>query len=281
MFSVNIRILLSNIKKVKNMENRTGQKWSREETILAFELYCRTPFSKITKTNKDIIELAKLLGRSPSSVGLKMANLAHFDPEIQRRNLSGMAHGSKLDKDICEEFANDWEALYLESQRILANKKKVPFEEMIDLCIESEWVLWPKGEYYDAQVKLRMGQYFFRIVVLNAYSNKCCVTGLKDPQLLIASHINPWRVSDIRTERTNPHNGLCLNALHDKAFDRGLITLSKNYEMIISSKLKNVEMDNDTRKWFMQYEHQKINLPDKFIPDKKFIEYHNDMIFQG
>ena len=51
--------------------------------------------------------------------------------------------------------------------------------------------------------------------------------------------------------------------------------------MIISSKLKNVEMDNDTRKWFMQYEHQKINLPDKFIPDKKFIEYHNDMIFQG
>lgn len=70
-------------------------------------------------------------------------------------------YSSKLDKDICEEFANDWEALYLESQRILANKKKVPFEEMIDLGIESEWVLWPKGEYYDAQVKLRMGQFFF------------------------------------------------------------------------------------------------------------------------
>lgn len=281
LFSLNIRILLSNIKKVKNMENRTGQKWSREETILAFELYCRTPFSKITKTNKDIIKLAKLLGRSPSSVGLKMANLAHFDPEIQRRNLSGMAHGSKLDKDIYEEFANDWETLYLESQRILADKKKISFEEMIDLRIESELILWPKGEYYDAQVKLRMGQYFFRTVVLNAYSNKCCVTGLKAPQLLIASHIKPWCVSDIRTERTNPCNGLCLNALHDKAFDRGLITLSKNYEMIISSKLKKIEMDNDTRKWFMQYEHQKISLPDKFMPDKKFIEYHNDMIFQG
>ena len=58
-------------------------KWSREETILAFDLYCRTPLKKITKTNKDIIELAKLLVRTPSSVGLKMANLAHFDPEIQ------------------------------------------------------------------------------------------------------------------------------------------------------------------------------------------------------
>ena len=80
--------------------DRTGMKWSREETILAFDLYCRTPFKKITKTNKDIIELAKLLGRTPSSVGLKMANLAHFDPEIQKKNLSGMAHGSKLDEQI-------------------------------------------------------------------------------------------------------------------------------------------------------------------------------------
>ena len=66
------------------MEDRTGKKWSREETILAFELYCRTPFAKISKTNKDIINLAKLLERTPSSVGLKMANLAHYDPEIQK-----------------------------------------------------------------------------------------------------------------------------------------------------------------------------------------------------
>lgn len=45
------------------MEDRTGKKWSREETILAFELYCRTPFSKISKTNEDIINLAMLLER--------------------------------------------------------------------------------------------------------------------------------------------------------------------------------------------------------------------------
>lgn len=86
------------------MEDRTGKKWSREETILAFELYCRTPFSKISKTNEDIINLAMLLGRSPSSVGLKMANLAHYDPEIRKKNLAGMSHGSKLDAEICMEF---------------------------------------------------------------------------------------------------------------------------------------------------------------------------------
>ena len=103
--------------------NRTGIKWSREETILAFDLYCRTPFEKITKTNKEIIELANLLGRTPSAVAMKMANLAHFDPEIQKKNLSGMAHASKLDEQICEEFINNWETLSLEAQEILAKKE--------------------------------------------------------------------------------------------------------------------------------------------------------------
>ena len=68
--------------------NRNGVKWNREETILAFELYCRTPFSKIGQGNKDIQELATLLGRTPGSVGLKMHNLAHYDPELQKRNVT-------------------------------------------------------------------------------------------------------------------------------------------------------------------------------------------------
>ena len=258
--------------------DRTGIKWSREETILAFDLYCRTPFNKITKTNKDIIELAKLLGRTPSSVGLKMANLAHFDPEIQKQNLSGMAHGSKLDEQICLEFINNWEKLSLEAQEILAKKRGTTVEKILHM--EDELALIPVGEYRDAKLKQRVGQYFFRMTVLNAYSNKCCVTGLEDSRLLIASHIKPWSESNEKTERTNPKNGLCLNALHDKAFDRGLITLNCNYEIIISSQLKNENMDEYTRAWFMNYDHKKIIMPSKFLPDRCFIEYHNDMIFQ-
>ena len=74
--------------------DRTGIKWSREETILAFDLYCRTPFGKISQGNPEIIKLAHLLGRTPGSVGLKMHNLAHYDPELQKRNVTAMAHGS-------------------------------------------------------------------------------------------------------------------------------------------------------------------------------------------
>lgn len=260
------------------MEDRTGKKWSREETILAFELYCRTPFAKITKTNKDIINLAKLLGRTPSSVGLKMANLAHYDPEIKKRKLSGMAHGSKLDAEICAEFANNWEALSLEAEKILASKNEITIEKM--LGIESEFANIPVGEYREAQMKQRVGQYFFRMVILNSYAKKCCITGMNEPKLLIASHIKPWNVSDEKTERTNPQNGLCLNALHDKAFDRGLITINKKYEIIISSQLKNTNMDQNTKDWFMKYNHREIIKPDKFLPDPRFIEYHNDVIFQ-
>ena len=72
---------------------------------------------------------------------------------------------------------------------------------------------------------------FFRMSVLMSYGNACCITGLKNKELLVASHIKPWSVSNIKTERTNPSNGLCLNAMHDKAFDRGLITIDKIIEL--------------------------------------------------
>ena len=61
------------------------KKWSREETILAYELYCRTPFGRIHSRNPEIIELANLIGRTSGSVALKMSNLARFDPELQKR----------------------------------------------------------------------------------------------------------------------------------------------------------------------------------------------------
>lgn len=260
------------------MNNRNGEKWSREETILAYELYCRTPFSKISQTNPEIIKLAELLGRTPGSVGLKMHNLAHYDPELKKRNVTAMAHGSKLDSEIFDEFCNDWVELSYQAQVIRAEMQNVQIKEMIDI---GDIDVIPPGEYRERVMKTRVGQYFFRMSVLNSYGNKCCITGIKRSELLIASHIKPWRVCDEKTERTNPCNGLCLNSLHDKAFDKGLITLGEDLEVVISKEMKNVEMDKTTREWFYGYEGKQINLPDKFLPGKAFLEYHNDMIFMG
>lgn len=260
------------------MVDRNGIKWNREETILAYELYCRTPFSKISQTNLEIKHLAELLGRTPSSVGLKMHNLAHYDPELKKRNVIAMSHGSKLDGEIFHEFCNNWTELSYQAQVIRAKMQNMQVSEIIDIG-DIEDI--PPGEYRQQVMKNRVGQYFFRMSVLNSYGNKCCITGIRKSELLIASHIKPWSVCDEKTERTNPCNGLCLNSLHDKAFDKGLITLDRDLKLVISKEMKNVETDPKTKEWFYGYEGKQISLPDKFLPDRKFLEYHNDMIFLG
>ena len=172
------------------MSDTKRKNWTREETILAFDLYCKTPFSKISKTNESIIRLAKVIGRTPDAVGLKMANLAHFDPELIASNRAGMSHGSKLDRIIFEEFNNNWEELSYQAQIILANYQKLSIEQLLpEIVVENI----PSGEYRNQIVKQRVGQYFFRMSVLTAYDNRCCVTGLNCNELLIASHIKPWR----------------------------------------------------------------------------------------
>lgn len=263
------------------MAEKYREKWSREETILAFDLYCKTPFSKIGKTNKDIIELAKLLGRTPSAVGLKMANLAHFDPELQKRNVSGMKNASKLDAEIFAEFSKDWAELSYQAQLIKAELKQTSIEQMKEIEGIEEIIEIPAGHYREQMTKTRVGQYFFRMSVLSAYRSRCCVTGIALPDILIASHIKPWRVSDEKTERTNPSNGLCLNALHDKAFDQGFITLDKNYCIVNSKELQYADMDEKSKIWLQSYEGKQIILPDRFYPGKQFIEYHNDKVFKG
>lgn len=250
--------------------------WTWEETVLALDLYFRIPFSNISKSNKLIIELAGVIGRTPSAVGLKMANLARFDKDLKFRNISGMLHGSSMDEKVWNEFYGDWEELSYQAQTILAQKKETSIEEMLDFINIGHI---PDGEYRKQMTKIRVGQYFFRMSVLSAYSNKCCVTGLAISGLLVASHIKPWCESDAQTERTNPSNGLCLNGLHDKAFDRGFITLDRNYCIIVSDKIKKADMDEETKEWIQHYDNRKILLPNRFLPGKEFIEYHNDVVF--
>lgn len=234
------------------------------------------PFGKIHATNPEIIELAEMIGRTPASVGMKMCNLASHDSELKKRGVKGLEHGCKMETIIWEEFQNDWETLALESKQITAKLKNKNIEEEIQIDIEHI----PIGEDRERVVKQRVGQYFFRLAVLTSYENRCCITGIAVNQLLIASHIKPWKCSDSKTERTNPGNGLCLNVLHDKAFDQGLITIDKAYKIVVSSRLKGKKIDEITKSWIVGVEGNQIMLPQRFLPERQFIEYHNDVIFQ-
>jgi len=202
-----------------------------------------------------------------------MHNLAHYDPDLRRRNVTAMSHGSKLDASIWEEC--NWEELAVRARYILAEMKNENIENIMYAEINS----FPEGGEKEQLVRNRIGQYFFRMAVLNSYENRCCITGLAIPELLVASHIKPWKESDIRTERTNPMNGLALNALHDKAFDRGLITIKPDYTICVSSQIKASIEGNTIEDWLLSFIKRKITLPTKFLPKKEFLEYHNDVIF--
>ena len=173
--------------------------WTRDELIVAFNLYCRIPFGRIHIRNPEIIDLANAMGRTPSSISWKLANFARLDPALQKRQIRGATHGSRAEEDIWEEFHQNWDALAFESQRLMAQLKGVPPEALVPPEI------FPEGKTREAIVKTRVNQAFFRSAVLAAYGCKCCVTGLSIPELLTASHIVPWR-SDIKN-RTNPRKG--------------------------------------------------------------------------
>jgi putative restriction endonuclease len=172
-------------------------------------------------------------------------------------------------------FESDWSELSYKAQQI-RNERLNQKHETDSYSLPQ---VFPEGKEQQQIVKARINQDFFRKTVLASYNFKCCITGLPLPQLLIASHIKPWKDSDSLTERTDPRNGLLLNSFHDRAFDKGLITIDKKYTIHVSSSVKN-STDESISMWMSRYHNQKITLPQRFIPSHKYIEYHNDVIFQ-
>jgi putative restriction endonuclease len=253
-----------------------SNKWSREELIIAFNLYCKTPFGKIHSHNPEIIALAKILGRTPSAVSWKLANFARLDPSLQDRNIAGASHGSKLDAEIWDEFNHDWGKLGFESEKLLAQKTGKQVEEVTDIEV---FDLPKTGKERETVVKVRVNQSFFRKTVLAAYDFKCCITGLGIPELLNASHIVPWSKDEIN--RVNPRNGLCLNAIHDRAFDRGLLTITPEFKIKISKSIKRDNIDSAVHDFLFRYDGSDIKLPTKFLPDANFLKYHNKSVFRA
>lgn len=244
--------------------------WTREESILAVNLYCKTVFGKIHQRNPAIIELAELINRSPSAVCWKMVNFAHLDPSLDRM---GASHVSQMDRDVWQEYYQDWDKLVFESELLLADFRHVKLESIEEKNFVHCNIV---GKEREQLVKARVNQNFFRKVILTSYNNKCAITGIDITKLLIASHIKPWAKDE--KNRVNPRNGICLNALHDKAFDQGLITISKDYKVIISTKIIN---NSTIDSFILQFKDREIILPNRFLPEKEFLEYHNDVIFKG
>lgn len=125
--------------------------------------------------------------------------------------------------------------------------------------------------------KVRLGQGAFRVLVTDAYSRRCSITGEKTLPVLEAAHIKPYSES-------GPHfisNGLLLRSDMHKLFDDGYLTVTNEMKIEVSSRIK-MEFENG-REYYKYHGRDLLNLPVREIekPNHNFIDWHNVNIYRG
>jgi len=239
-----------------------SKKWTDEDTLHVLSYYVSTNGSY------DYIPLiAKQLDRTIGSIKMKFGNFDSLNP----KKGVGLPHTSKQDVRIWDEYHENWEMLsnFILDSDLYTNDELFEGESNIEEGFTKERI-----------VKTRVNQSVFRKGVLNAYNGQCCITMLSEANLLIASHIKPWSESTPK-EKLDISNGLCLNVFHDKAFDKGLITINQDYRIQISNRIDKLKIPASIYElYFSTYDGKRINLPNRSLhPKKDYLAYHNECVF--
>lgn len=250
----------------------SGTPWTRDEVLIALNLYCRTPFGRLHARNPDIVRVSAALGRTPSALAMKCCNLAAFDPSLRERGIVGLQKTSQLDAQVWSEFTADPETVGFQSELQAADVLGQPVQQV-------ETVTWEdvQGLDREAVTRVRVNQAFFRSLVISGYNEKCAVCKLPIRRLLIASHIIPWSVDT--SLRMNPRNGICLCALHDRAFDSGFLAISEKYTIELSKSLDPHREHAVVQENFVRHEGKEIHLPDRWLPDPRLLARHRQLVF--
>lgn len=192
-----------------------------------------------------------------------MANFAALDPTIHQK---GMGNYSKSDAEIWAEFFAAPSSFLSKLPNLKPN-----YEEAASSPAPFDYEV-REGIDVERTVKSRKNQSYFRDMLFASYEGKCALTNIAQPELLNASHIKPWALD--KEARLDPRNGILLNALHDRAFDRGLITFEDDLSLVVS---KHIVMPEMSRPFF---ERKSLNRPRRFAPDPAFLSYHRDHEFE-
>lgn len=243
-------------------------KWTREETIIAFNLYCKIPFKVSSKSHPMIVKYAKIIGRTPSALNMKIGNLGRLDPKLKERGIVGLTHGAKMEQEVWKDFYDNPDKLAYESECLIAKYTKNDIEKAANVDIDH----LPEGKERLAIVKQRVNQSFFRSTVMCSYDFKCCISGVGNSELLEACHILDW--SEDKNNRSNPENGLCLNSLFHKAYDKYLIAITPDYKIIISDEMIEKTEDESFKCYLLGLQNKKLILPNRFYPKPDFLDYH-------
>ncbi len=248
-----------------------GKPWTRDEVILAFELYCRIPFQRTKSTDPRVQELAAIIQRTPASVARKLGNFGAFDPQLAARNISSLKHGSKMDRAVWDEFHSDWGSLIVIAHELRRERNAIPTDQ--------EQLRPPSGPSESTDlITRRLHQAFFRDAVISSYNARCCVTGLPIVECLVAGHIIPWSIDE--TRRADPTNGICLSATFDRLFDAGLVTVEDDLTLRVSQRIC-VLKDQAVADIVSARDRKPIIPPTRFSPDLKCLRWHREHVFQA
>jgi hypothetical protein len=247
--------------------------WTRDELIVAMNLYSRLTFGQLHARQPLVVSTARQMDRSPGSLAMKLCNLASFDPAVTSRGRVGLKGASRLDRQVWNDFQADWTALGIESERRFNALVADPAAASDDG--DERWLAREGPTEMEDTVRRRLGQSFFRRTVLVSYNSRCCITGNPIPALLSASHIVAW--ADDARQRLNPRNGLCLAKTQDAAFDRHLITLDEDLRVVLSKSIRDHFTSESVRVNFQPFEGKRIDLPHRFRPEAELLNRHREI----
>ena len=259
------------------MASKGQNLWSRRETLAALHVYMQLPFGQLHSKNHLIKQLAEWIGRTSNSVALKLVNFASLDPQIIASGRKGMGNASQLDRSIWADLNHHWTSITLEAateyEHLAAGHGVSPIAD-IESDLQEESLIVHEGKTRSAVVQVRINQARFRKAVLASYNNTCCISGLRHSKLVIASHIVPWSVD--KENRLNPRNGLCLSAIHDRAFDQGLLTVGPDGLIVLSEELRKIKTTSAFAEVVVACDGRPLQKPERFAPNPEFLKWHRE-----
>ena len=192
--------------------------WSREDIIIAYALYCVTPLGKINPSNKVIQQVTEIIPHSVASIVMRMRNFRYIDPKVS----SGLKNVAKADRMIYEEFKHDWGSLSLEAETLtgLAIFDSSPLQGAKPLSSLTNHGRVSRNDTSSSRRCLRL-------------TTTGALYPAALPQMLVASHIKPYSQCRSEADRSAPTTDLP-QYFYDKAFDRGLITITPSMKIYVS-----------------------------------------------
>lgn len=165
---------------------------------------------------------------------------------------------------------NIWEKVEVLLEKYMISNE---VDEIQNIAQEPNTALYGKS----ILTKVRIGQGAFRVLVTEAYSRKCSITGEKTLPVLEAAHIKSY-------SQFGPHhisNGLLLRSDMHKLFDSGYITITNELKVEVSSRIK--EEFQNGREYYKYHGSNLFILPDqeKDRPRNEYIDWHNTNIYKG